>query len=149
MRQTDRPTGSPRMPADTKGARRLIFATAGLLALGGAGFIQQGLVGSNQGYTIPFSDTSFWVRTGVFATIGFLLVSFSAAGIILAFRFVSGGPGLRVGGIAWGILGIVAALTMWLYAGVLFIIPPLITACLVVERLAQEESGDWFRRSRN
>jgi hypothetical protein len=59
MRQTDRPIGSPGMPADTKGARRLMFTTAGLLALGGAGFIQQGLAGSDQRYTVPFSDTSF------------------------------------------------------------------------------------------
>ncbi|GAB2990260.1 hypothetical protein GCM10023080_065030 [Streptomyces pseudoechinosporeus] len=123
---------------------------------GGGPFLHQGLAGTSLIYATPFEDTpfeifddsSFVVSTGTFTALGLLLVGFSAAGIVLAFRFVSGGPGLRGGGIAWGILGIVAALTMWFYAPFL-VIPPLVTACLVIRRLADEESGDWFRRPRN
>ncbi|MGP4112627.1 hypothetical protein ACTWP5_17165 [Streptomyces sp. 4N509B] len=136
------------MPDDTMSARRLMLVTAGLLALGGAGFLQQGMAGSDMTYKVPLRDTTFEVSTGAFTALGLLLEGFCAAGVVLALRFVARRPGVRGGGIAWGLLGAVASLTMWLYVGLLTVIPPLVTSCLVVQRLVDEESGDWFRRSR-
>ncbi|MFD0371963.1 hypothetical protein [Streptomyces sp. NPDC059071] len=143
------PAGPTEMPGGLKAARVMLFVIGGLQVIG-AIFAALAAVGVSAAKNDPalkddvqFQQVADWSAGAVWA-VALLILAWGVLAIVLGAKFGSGGNGVRVTAIVFGVITAV----LGIYPFVLIGLAHTVMAILVVVFAAKSDGAAWFNRQR-
>ncbi|MFF8842499.1 hypothetical protein ACF08N_07155 [Streptomyces sp. NPDC015127] len=143
------PTGPTEMPGGVKAARVMLFIIAGFQVIG-AIFAAMGAIGLNEAKNDPAlkDDLQFQqiadMSVGAVWAIAVLILAWGVLAIVLGAKFGSGGNGIRVTAMVFGIITAVLGIYPFVLVGLVHTV----LAILITVFVGKSDGGAWFNRQR-
>lgn len=143
------PAGPTEMPGGVKAARVMLFVIAGLQVIGAifAGLAAIGISAAKDDPTlkddVQFQQVADWGVGAVWA-ITVVILAWGALAIVLGAKFGSGGNGVRITTMVFGIITAVLGIYPFVIVG----LAHTVLAILIAVFVGKSDGGAWFNRAR-